>query len=71
VGPLREVKGTTTATIVSSALFGVWHVLPSLGLAANNRHHDGLIVMLPRSELAEMTRGEAGFLGTVTVLEPT
>jgi hypothetical protein len=35
------------------------------------RRHDGLIVMLPRSELAEMTCGEAGFFGTVTVLEPT
>jgi hypothetical protein len=33
--------------------------------------HDGLIVMLPRSELAEITWAEAAALGTVTVLEPT
>ena len=38
---------------------------------AQARRHDGLIVMLPRSELAEMTCGEAALLGTVTVLEPT
>ncbi|HEX4396174.1 MAG TPA: CPBP family intramembrane glutamic endopeptidase [Trebonia sp.] len=42
-GLLREVKGTTTATIVSSALFGVWHVLPSLGLATNNAAITGAV----------------------------
>lgn len=42
-GLLREVKGTTTATIVSSALFGVWHVLPSLGLATNNQAITGAV----------------------------
>jgi membrane protease YdiL (CAAX protease family) len=42
-GLLREVKGTTTATIVSSALFGVWHVLPSLGLSANNEAITGTV----------------------------
>lgn len=42
-GLLREVKGTKTATAVSSALFGVWHVLPSLGLAANNRAITGTV----------------------------
>lgn len=35
-GLLRRVRGTATATIVSSLLFGVWHVLPSLGLATDN-----------------------------------
>jgi membrane protease YdiL (CAAX protease family) len=35
-GLLRRARGTWTATIVSSALFGVWHVLPSLGLARDN-----------------------------------
>ena len=35
-GLLRRVRGTTTATIVSSLLFGVWHVLPSLSLATDN-----------------------------------
>lgn len=33
--------------------------------------HDGLIVMLPRSELAEIVWDDAGLFGTVTVLEPT
>ena len=36
-GLLRRMRGTVTATAVSSALFGVWHVLPSLGLAASNQ----------------------------------
>ncbi len=36
-GLLRREHGTWTATLVSSALFGVWHVLPSLGLAANDQ----------------------------------
>jgi len=32
-GLLRRRHGTAAATAVSSALFGLWHVLPSLGLA--------------------------------------
>jgi uncharacterized protein len=36
-GLLRRRHGTWTATIVSSALFGLWHVLPSLGLAADDQ----------------------------------
>ncbi len=35
-GLLRRLHGTATATAVSSALFGLWHILPSLGLAADN-----------------------------------
>jgi membrane protease YdiL (CAAX protease family) len=35
-GLLRRWIGTPLATAVSSALFGLWHVLPSLGLAADN-----------------------------------
>jgi membrane protease YdiL (CAAX protease family) len=35
-GLLRRGRGTRMATIVSSALFGLWHVLPSLGLASSN-----------------------------------
>jgi len=35
-GLLRRARGTWTATVVSSALFGLWHVLPSLHLAAAN-----------------------------------
>lgn len=36
-GLLRRGRGTVTATAVSSALFGLWHVLPSLHLAADNQ----------------------------------
>ncbi|WP_037604970.1 CPBP family intramembrane glutamic endopeptidase [Streptacidiphilus rugosus] len=32
-GLLRRYRGTVTATAVSSVLFGLWHVLPSLHLA--------------------------------------
>ena len=35
-GLLRRVGGTVMATAVSSALFGLWHILPSLGLATDN-----------------------------------
>jgi membrane protease YdiL (CAAX protease family) len=35
-GLLRGVRGTVVATIGSSVLFGLWHVLPSLGLASDN-----------------------------------
>jgi CAAX protease family protein len=35
-GLLRRTRGTVTATAVSSALFGLWHILPSLGLTADN-----------------------------------
>jgi membrane protease YdiL (CAAX protease family) len=36
-GLLWRRHGPWVATGVSSALFGLWHVLPSLGLAANNQ----------------------------------
>jgi uncharacterized protein len=36
-GLLRRAYGTVTATVVSSLLFGLWHALPSLGLASDNR----------------------------------
>src|ERR1700733_5554303 len=36
-GLLRRRHGTWVATSVSSALFGLWHVLPSLGLAADDQ----------------------------------
>jgi uncharacterized protein len=36
-GLLRRGRGTLTATIVSSVLFGLWHVLPSLHLSADNQ----------------------------------
>jgi membrane protease YdiL (CAAX protease family) len=34
LGLLRRLRGTAVATAVSSLLFGLWHVLPSLHLAA-------------------------------------
>ena len=42
-GLLRRVWGTVTATVVSSALFGLWHVLPSLGLATDNEAITGTV----------------------------
>jgi membrane protease YdiL (CAAX protease family) len=35
-GLLRQARGTAVATIGSSVLFGLWHVLPSLSLATDN-----------------------------------
>jgi membrane protease YdiL (CAAX protease family) len=35
-GLLCRLRGPATATVVSSALFGLWHVLPTLGLTGNN-----------------------------------
>ena len=36
-GLLRRGHRTWVATVISSVLFGLWHVLPSLGLAADNQ----------------------------------
>jgi membrane protease YdiL (CAAX protease family) len=37
------VRGTAFATAVSSLLFGLWHVLPSLGLATDNQAIGGAV----------------------------
>lgn len=42
-GLLRRVCGTVPATLISSALFGVWHVLPSLGLDTTNQAIGGAV----------------------------
>ncbi|MBV9446773.1 MAG: CPBP family intramembrane metalloprotease [Streptosporangiaceae bacterium] len=42
-GLLRRVRGTLMATVVSSVLFGLWHVLPSLGLATDNEAIGGAV----------------------------
>lgn len=42
-GLLRRVRGTGIATVVSSILFGLWHVLPSLGLARDNEAISGSV----------------------------
>jgi uncharacterized protein len=36
-GLVRKGYGVVAATAVSSMLFGIWHVLPSLGLAGDNQ----------------------------------
>jgi membrane protease YdiL (CAAX protease family) len=42
-GLVRRGHGTVPATFVSSLLFGLWHVLPSLGLATNNEAIGGAV----------------------------
>lgn len=42
-GLVRRMWGTAAATAFSSALFGLWHVLPSLGLAADNEAVGGAV----------------------------
>jgi membrane protease YdiL (CAAX protease family) len=42
-GLLRRARGTVTATVASSLLFGLWHVLPSLGLASANAAVGGVV----------------------------
>lgn len=42
-GLLRRIRGTAAATAVSSLLFGLWHVLPSLGLAKDNEAISGTV----------------------------
>jgi membrane protease YdiL (CAAX protease family) len=47
-GLLRRLAGTTgarttVATAASSALFGLWHILPSLGLATDNEAVGGAV----------------------------
>jgi len=57
-GLLRRARGVWVATVVSSALFGLWHVLPSLGLATDNQ--------AIRSAVGTGTSGKAiSVLGTV------
>jgi membrane protease YdiL (CAAX protease family) len=36
-GLLRKVRGTAVATVASSLLFGLWHILPSMRLAADSQ----------------------------------
>lgn len=62
-GLLRRVRGTVTATVVSSALFGLWHVLPSLGLATDNEAITGTVGV---GRSAQTTTVLATVLFTVT-----
>ena len=36
-GLLRRMRGTVVATVASSLLFGLWHILPSMRLAADSQ----------------------------------
>jgi membrane protease YdiL (CAAX protease family) len=51
-GLLRRLRGTAAATIGSSALFGLWHVLPSLGVAASN---EAVVGVVGRGRSAQVT----------------
>ncbi len=42
-GLLRRLGGTARATAASSVLFGLWHILPSLGLATDNQAVGGAV----------------------------
>jgi membrane protease YdiL (CAAX protease family) len=42
-GLFRRLRGTAVATAASSALFGLWHILPSLGLASDNEAIGGAV----------------------------
>jgi uncharacterized protein len=42
-GLLRRLGGTGMATMLSSALFGLWHVLPARGLATHNEAIGGTV----------------------------
>jgi CAAX protease family protein len=57
-GLLRRLGGTVVATAVSSALFGLWHIPPSLRLAADNEAVGGAVGRGTSAQLAAV-------LGTV------
>ena len=66
-GLLKRARGTRTATVVSSVLFGLWHVLPSLGLAANNEALGSAVGKGTGGELASVL-GTVLFTGLAGVL---
>jgi uncharacterized protein len=53
-GILRHRHGTAMATALSSALFGLWHILPAIDMAAAN------------PALGEITAGDVAAAGEVT-----
>jgi membrane protease YdiL (CAAX protease family) len=66
-GLLRKGWGTTTATLVSSALFGLWHVLPSLRLNQVNPAVTSLVGSGPAGQ-ALAVAGAVLFTGTSGLL---
>jgi CAAX protease family protein len=66
-GLLRRARGTVTATAVTSLLFGLWHVLPSLGLASANQAISGTVGSGRSAELVTVlaTMGFTALAGVV------
>jgi CAAX protease family protein len=66
-GLLRRARGTATATAVTSLLFGLWHVLPSLGLASANQAISGTVGSGRSAELVTVlaTMGFTALAGVV------
>ncbi|MFE7516634.1 CPBP family intramembrane glutamic endopeptidase [Streptomyces sp. NPDC057540] len=54
-GLVRRVRGTVWATTVSSLLFGLWHVLPSLGLATAKPALTGVVGASPLGSAVAVT----------------
>ncbi|MGW1812258.1 CPBP family intramembrane glutamic endopeptidase [Streptomyces sp. NPDC002125] len=59
-GLLVRARGTVTATVVSSVLFGLWHVLPSLHLATDKPALSGLFGTSDAGTLAATVAATAG-----------
>lgn len=66
-GLLREARGTAAATIGSSVLFGLWHVLPSLSLAADNAAIGGTVGRGQSGQVISVL-GTVAFTGLTGVL---
>jgi uncharacterized protein len=66
-GLLRRARGTAAATIVSSLLFGLWHALPSLGLASANQAISGAVGSGRSAELITVL-GTMGFTALAGVV---
>jgi len=66
-GLLRRARGTATATAVTSLLFGLWHALPSLGLASANQAISGTVGSGRSAELVTVlaTMGFTALAGVV------
>ncbi|GAA4691166.1 CPBP family intramembrane glutamic endopeptidase [Phytohabitans rumicis] len=58
-GMLRRLRGATFATLVSSALFGLWHVLPAWNLVVHNRAAADVLGTGVPSRLAAVALGVA------------
>lgn len=66
-GLLGSARGPATATLVSSVLFGLWHVLPSLRLNRVNPAVAGLVGTGSGGQVLAVT-GAVGFTGLAGVV---